>query len=716
MLGKIITHVPNFLKRQLIYPHHSLLNLLIEKANFSGFECKGSDHFLSYSSTEKLDSVIRASDQHPKNGIAQLSTIEDLKSFVSHPSTTANDILDIDIRLLPSEACAICLEALLRMQNPSYDLLIHSAQNDLRNSIASGGDWPSHYIKLEHITKWHKFDEGSILFHNNNNDYDYSWMKSEKFDLLVLTTAACANSLSIESLLRLAGYFANFWKRYEPNVYASVLRHINNQINNLSCVHLTQLAHVLSKLKCSQTYKFPQKLHTEINLLGSTIAIRLLSGKEILCSVDPTVAIRLLYDIHWALSYNQKVILFESIYNNFTLNHVQWNLYTVAFLLLHSCKLMIYKPSLIKSCLAKISRKLRISAYHPTINQSQWINAILAALANYTVSFNGASGNCEEELQYFIKPPCRNHNNNTMSISKTICVPYDVFTADWVRTLFSNICQHVTSQQIVDYNSLKCLAQITYSLSLFGYKADSLIEHFDEAIKKLNNDASSNISTSLTTDFCQLQLYINMAKCLLTPLSKNSSETEKLSISSLPSDYWRFYYHCGLGLLQSNEINDPVISKKLVNKRKVVDRIHYAFLKNNKLFTELSMNAFQCILYPNSDNSNVYLADILFKQACEQHEGKYNYVICIVHENRDEVAKGPLLSLLNFYRETQSLPVLTFNICTWHNLPYNKDKEIMVQNFLREVSDELNEMNNLHLPEIHTTDLVLCSTELLGFK
>ncbi|CAH8451092.1 unnamed protein product [Schistosoma guineensis] len=679
MLGKIITHVPNFLKRQLIYPHHSLLNLVIGKADFSGFEYKGSDHFLSYSSTEKLDSAVRTSDQHSRNGIAHLSTIEDLKSFVSHPSTTVNDILDIDIRLLPSEACAMCLEALLRMQNQSYDLLIRNAQNDLRNSIASGVDWPSHYIKLEHITKWHKFDVGSNLFYNNNNDY--SWMKSEKFDLLVLTTAACANGLSIESLLRLAGYFGNFWERYEPKVYASVLRHINNQ-----------------------------ELRTEIHLLGSAIAIRLLSGKEILCSVDPTVAIRLLYDIRWALSYNQRVILFDSIYYNLTLNNVQWNLYTVAFLLLHSCKLMIYKPSVIKSCLAKISRKLRISDYHPSINQSQWINAILAALANYTVNFNGASGNCEEELQYFIKPPCRNHKNNTVSISKSIFIPYEVFTADWVQRLFSNICQHVTSQQIVDYNSLKCLAQITYSLSLFGHKADSLIEYFNDAMEKLNNDVSPNMSTSLATEFSQLQLYMNMAKCLLTPLSKNSNETEKLSVSSLPSDYWRFYYHCGLGLLQSNEINDPGISKKMINKRKTVNRLYHVFLKNSDLFKELDMDTFQCILYPNSDNSNVYFADILFKQVCEQHEGKYNYVICIVHENRDEVAKGPLLSLLNFYRETQCLPVLTFNICTWNNLPYTEAKLIMVQNFLREVSNKLNEMNNLHLPEIYTTNLVLHPT------
>lgn len=181
------------------------------------------------------------------------------------------------------------------------------------------------------------------------------------------------------------------------------------------------------------------------------------------------------------------------------------------------------------SCLAKISRKLRISDYHPSINQSQWINAILAALANYTVNFNGASGNCEEELQYFIKPPCRNHNNNTVSISKSIFIPYEVFTADWVQRLFSNICQHVTSQQIVDYNSLKCLAQITYSLSLFGHKADSLIEYFNDAMEKLNNDVSPNMSTSLATEFSQLQLYMNMAKCLLTPLSKNSNETESKS-------------------------------------------------------------------------------------------------------------------------------------------------------------------------------------------
>lgn len=51
-----------------------------------------------------------------------------------------------------------------------------------------------------------------------------------------------------------------------------------------------------------------------------------------------------------------------------------------------------------------------------------------------------------------------------------------------------------------------------------------------------------------------------------------------------------------------------------------------------------------------------------------------------------------------------------FNICTWNNLPYTEAKLIMVQNFLREVSNKLNEMNNLHLPEIYTTNLVLHPT------
>lgn len=41
-----------------------------------------------------------------------------------------------------------------------------------------------------------------------------------------------------------------------------------------------------------------------------------------------------------------------------------------------------------------MSRKLQISDYHPSINQSQEINAILADLVNYIFSFNGASGNC----------------------------------------------------------------------------------------------------------------------------------------------------------------------------------------------------------------------------------------------------------------------------------------------------------------------------------
>lgn len=58
----------------------------------------------------------------------------------------------------------------------------------------------------------------------------------------------------------------------------------------------------------------------------------------------------------------------------------------------------------------------------------------------------------------------------------------------------------------------------------------------------------------------------------------------------------------------SNEINDPGISKKLINKRKTVNRLYHVFLKNSDLFKELEMDTFQCILYPNSDNSNVYFA------------------------------------------------------------------------------------------------------------
>ncbi|CAH8448222.1 unnamed protein product [Schistosoma turkestanicum] len=705
MLSKVITRAPNFLKSHLIYSHCSLLNLLIEKTVFAGIRFKGSNRFLSCTTSEELSPVVRTTNQYAKNSTTHLSTIEDLQNFVSHPNTTVNDILDIDIRLLPSEACMMCLEALLRIQNRPNDLLIRNIQNDLRNSIATDGDWPSHYIKLEHITRWHQFDIGINSFHNNV-DHDYSWMDSEKFDLLLLTTAACAESLPTESLLKLSGYFQYFWNKYEPKVYASVLRHLNNQINELSCIQLAQLAHILSDLDDHRLPIITGELHTEIDLLRSAISIHLLAKKEILSSIDPTVAIRMIYDLRQALSHDQRLILFDPIYHNLILNGVQWNLYTVVFLLLHACKLKICKLSIIKSCLSKIPRKLRISNYHPSINQSQWINAILAALANYTVSFHGISENCEEELLHFIEPPYRRHINDTRPICSNLFSAYEIFTSSWVKKLFDNISQHITSQQIVDYNSLKCLAQITYSLSLFGYKADSLIEHFNVALKRLHNDISPTMSTTLTNDFNQLSLYISMAKCILNPLSKNSSETEKLSISSLPLDYWRFYYQCGLGLLKSNEINDPMISHDLVVRNKITRELYYAFLNNKDQFKKLTMDVFQCVQYPNSDNSNVYFADILFKQESE-YEGKNNYVICIVHEYRDEVAKGPLSSLLNFYRETQCLPVLTFNLRDWYCLPHEKLRAMVVKKFLLNVSEKLNEMNNLNLPEIHTTNAVL---------
>ncbi|KAK4472603.1 hypothetical protein MN116_003840 [Schistosoma mekongi] len=711
MISKVITRIPNFLKRNMFYPHCYSLTLLTERECSGGCELKGSHRFHLFDSNPELDSSIK-SKHYSKNISAHPTAVGDLLSFVSHPSTTINDILDVDVRLLPSEACLMCLEAVLRIQNKSNDLTIQSLQNNLRCSLTSSdGNWPLHYMKLEHITRWNKFDIGIDPLQNNNNDnnnHDCSWMKSEKFDLLLLTTAACADSLSIKSLLNLTGHFQFFWDRYEPKVYASILRHIHNQINELSCNQLAQLAHILSNIRHNSMSMCSDELLTEIKLIQLAISTHLLSKTGMLSSVDPTVAVRLVYDIHWILTKSQKITLVSAIYHDLILNRSHWNLYTVTFLLLHMCKLGVCKPSIIKSCLNNISRKLRISKYHPGVNQSHWVNSMLAVLANYTVASTGINQNIEDALQSFIEPPYINLSDNQREIHHNILDVHKIFATDRVRKLFDDISQHVTSQQIVDFNSLKCLAQIIYSLSLFGYKADSIIGQYNEAEKKLRDNIHT-ISTMSTevADFTKLSRFINMAKCLVSPLSRNSSENEKLSILSFPRGDWRFYYHCGLGLLESNVINDPLISANLLHKSRCLDQLCQMLFENKHEFNIMRMHRLQCIQCSNGDNGNIpYFADILFQKMSTQHTDKYNYVICIVHEQRDLVVKGPLLSLLSFYRETQRLPVVTFNFSVWL-MSSKQGKILIVQKFLQEISKKLDEVDHFSLPEIHTTDIIL---------
>ncbi|CAH8470751.1 unnamed protein product [Heterobilharzia americana] len=697
MLSRTATRVPSFLKSRLIYAHCSSINLVTEKLtsfNRLGFlSCR----FHSRNSNTELDSSTGTLDHTKKKDAVTLSTVEDLQCFVSHPGTTVNDILDIDVRLLPSDLCMICLEAILKIQKRPNDALIEGVQNTLRDSLTSCSDWPSKYIKLEHMTRWHNFDLGINPF--NNYEENCSWINSEQFDLLLLSSAACANTLCLTSLLNLAGHFSYLWNRYEPKVYVSILRHVHHQINELSSTQLVQLAHLLSRIACYPVGEFHELL-TEVKLLQSAIAIHVMNKKDVLATLEPTLIIRLLYDLRRSLEKREISLLFTAVYNSLGSNTSNWNLYTLSFMLLYMCKLEVSKPSLIKSCLSKISRKLKISEYHPYVNQCQWVNAMLSALANSTVGFYSTSENLEEELQSYIQPPVFDSSiNDNKQMRKGVCDIHIMFTADWVQQLFSEISHHATTQPVSDSNALKCLAQLVYSLSLFGYQANSIIKHYNEAEKIINNDASMSTTTELTQP-----PFINMAKCLSTPLSKVGSEVEKSSISWIPRDDWRFYYLCGLGLLKSNMIDSPLFSAYISSKFDDLKTLFHSFYEHKDLLQHLSLDKFQGIQYLNGSNNSevIYFADILFKTKLERNKDVHNYVICIVHKDRDIVVKGPLLSLLNFYRETQCLPVFTFNFSVWQSLR-KTGKQAMLRSFLVGVSNKISQEKGLSPFEIQTT-------------
>ncbi|CAH8833648.1 unnamed protein product [Trichobilharzia szidati] len=727
MLSRTATRLPNFLRSRLIYTHCSIILSTEKSTSLSGVDFKGNCRFQSRNTNAELGSSANLPGHYKKKDTFHIGTIEDLQSFVSHPSTTVNDILQIDVRQLPSDACMLCLEAVLRLhkQSNKEDSLIQHAQNNLRASVtSSSSDWPLHYINLEHITRWHKFNLGINPFNDNDDHADAinkrdctAWINSEKFDLLLLTTTACANRLDLRSLLNLAGHFRYFWDKYEPKAYASILRQIHNQINELSIVQMAQIAHILSNIQCDQTNRLNRPLMNEIKSFQSAIIIHLLHKTDLLTTTthDPTLIIRLIYDLRWSLTKNQLWTLFDSVYHSLLLNKLHWNLYTIAYLLLHMSKLEVCRPSLIKNCLNKISRKLRISEYHVAVNQCQWMNAMLSALANSTISFYSFEKNSNEveELQGFIQPPfidpsCK--NNNDRILHENLFDMHKIFTADWVQELFTAILQHAATQPILDYNSLKCLAQLIYSLSLFGYKADLLIEQYNDAEKQLNN------STTTTTSVCTQPPFINMAKCLTTPLSKTSSEEEKSSVLWIPRSDWRFYYLCGLGLIESNTINDPLLSVYISLKQRNIDKLCRKFYEVREELRNFTLLPFQFIQFPNNnscDNNNsstinksTYFADILFKTRPNKYTGNSRYAICIVHQERDIIVKGSLLSLVNFYYQTQRLPVLMFNYTTYQSLD-KQGKEIMLRNFLNDIYNGINDNNELSSTEILTFSCIL---------
>ncbi|VDQ06320.1 unnamed protein product [Trichobilharzia regenti] len=254
MLSRTATRFPNFLRSRLIHTHYSIILSTEKPTSLSGVDFKGNCRFQSRNTSAELGSSANLPGHYKKKDTFHISTIDDLKSFVSHPNTTVNDILQIDVRQLPSDACMLCLEAVLRLHKQSNkdDSLIQHAQNSLRASVtSSSSDWPLHYINLEHITRWHKFNLGINPFNDNDDDANSdnkrdctAWINSEKFDLLLLTTTACANRLDLRSLLNLAGHFRYFWDKYEPKAYASILRQIHNQVMFYSHLSVLFLIHI----------------------------------------------------------------------------------------------------------------------------------------------------------------------------------------------------------------------------------------------------------------------------------------------------------------------------------------------------------------------------------------------------------------------------------------------------------------------------------------
>ncbi|KER33459.1 hypothetical protein X801_05377 [Opisthorchis viverrini] len=614
---------------------------------------------------------------HPDPKASQPSafdgSLESFEQYIHDPSRSVEDILSVDVRPLPAIVQLSCLEAVLNHYHRSSSSSLQSTLQSFENTVQPHGtgyheQWPQKYLAAEHTARWSDWDLGINPFVDSHNT-ERQWVHSPRFELLLLATAASANQLPIPHLLRLAGHFSYLWHFYDPKVFASILRLLTGQVNELGLTDIFRLTSVVrdiphpvdpntsdvvdpaSEDESGNTLPI---LIKEANLLRTALRLHVLSKMSGLDSFDAVTLLRFIEEIGPGLNKTDLQQLLYSVECSLICNPQQQSLYSLLFMCSRLSLLRLPHRGILNRIISQVQRKLRLARRLPRTDQTRWLGAVVAALANVMTGAPQTVDQSVDAVELFARPPVMPNAKTPDAFINNSGVDFsNLLTKDWVRQIFTDITGYLVSRPTSESDSSRSyLQEVAYSLALLGYRADSILE---QAYVETNEPTCAP-----PTD---RPPYVTLSELLIgLPNTRLPDATVIDSVAWLPRIEWQFY------LRLSTEIN---FDEQPFHSGTADQLKDYVNVKSSEVLSVT--DALLSRVHPRADLKLLNFHrlqldghDILFKKESTTSPGITKVALCFVCYKRDILISRPLQTLIQAYASTGcEIPVLVFDYSSY---------------------------------------------------
>ncbi|KAF7259380.1 hypothetical protein EG68_03170 [Paragonimus skrjabini miyazakii] len=608
------------------------------------------------------------------------ASLQSLEKYLYDPTRTVDELLAVDIRPLPSVVRLTCLEAVLeRSRTSQLNLLKANALS--KNGKKGSENWPRKYLSMEHLARWDNWDLGIDPLIQQS--YEPDWLRSPRFELLILATVASANQLPLSRLLNLAGHLRYLWRYYDPMVFASVLRLLTSQINELGLREIFRLASAIREIprissgtdslveknQDSSTTKAMSILSQEADLLRTSIIMQTLSRVSGLEEFEAVNLLRLTEELNASLKPAERARLLTNVESSLILNPQQQSLYTVVYTCTRLSLLSTYRKGIVNRCLGQLRRKLHLAHRFPGTDQSRWLSTAVTALANLNVGAPQAVGQPGDSVTWFAQIPVMPNASIPLGFTTANSHPGvdlgSTLSADWIQEIFTDLTGYLVnrSDNSSDPRGLSFHLEVAYCLALLGYCANSIVEQ----AYTLKTNTANGASLPRHPPF------LSLIELLIGPWTNLVLDSVNLhDVGWLPRVEWQFYYRLALELFKTLSPSDSGSADQhsVYVAVKTVQVMGLAEMLKARLGTD---NALDILTFSRcqweDQNPHSYFSDILFKKESTKSPGMSKLALCFVCQKRDLYVNRPLDSLLKIYRDNAAeVPILVFDYSNWAGL------------------------------------------------
>ncbi|TGZ74632.1 hypothetical protein CRM22_000824 [Opisthorchis felineus] len=607
-------------------------------------------------------------------------SLESFEQYIHDPSRSVEDILSVDVRPLPAIVKLSCLEAVLNHYHRSSSSSVQTTLQSFENTVQPYGTgyhetWPQKYLAAEHAARWSDWDLGINPFVDSRNT-EQQWVHSPRFELLLLATAASANQLPLPRLLRLAGHFSYLWHFYDPKVFASILRLLTAQVNELGLTDIFRLTSAIRNIphpvdtstsdvvnpasEDNESGNTLPILIKEANLLRTALRLHVLSKVRGLESFDAVTLLRFIEEIGPGFDKMDLQRLLHSVECSLISNPQQQSLYSLLFMCSRLSLLRLPHRGILNRIIFQVQRKLRLARRLPRTDQTQWLGAVVAALANVMTGAPQTIDQSIDAVELFAKPPLMPNAKTPDAFINNSGVDFShLLTRDWVHQIFTDLTGYLVSRPTIESDSSRnYLQEVAYSLALLGYRADSILER-----------AYVEANESTCTTPTDRPPYPTLSELLVgLPNTRLPAATLLDSVAWLPRIEWQFYLRLSTEIYSDDQPCHSGTADQLKDYMHVksagVLSVTNALLSRVNPRADLKLLNFHRLQLDGHGSS--FFSDILFKKESTSSPGITKVALCFVCYKRDILISRPLQTLIQAYASTGcEIPVMVFDYSSY---------------------------------------------------